>query len=85
MLTHGGTLYFLTAHWNGINRSIQMISTGQQDSKSCRLEYVGTQSGEPVFKNALQVNDFIVRQSGILDTPEESSTYTFQFATNIPC
>ncbi len=81
----GGNLYFLTAHWNGISRSIQMISTGQQDGKRCRLEYVGNQSGEPVLKNALQVNDYIVRQSGIPDTPEESTTYTFQFATNIPC
>jgi uncharacterized protein (TIGR02145 family) len=81
----GGNLFFLTAHWNGISRSIQMISTGQQDGKSCRLDYVGTQSGEPVLKNSLQVNDFIVRQSGILDIPQESQTYTFQFATNIPC
>jgi len=62
-----------------------MISMGQQDGKSCRLDYVGSQSGEPVLKNSLQVNDFIVRQSGILDNPQESQTYTFQFATNIPC
>ena len=46
----GGNLYFLTAYWNGISRSIQMISTGQQDGKSCRLDYVGSQSGEPVLK-----------------------------------
>jgi len=81
----GGNLFFLTAHWNGISRSIQMISMGQQDGRNCRLDYVGTQSGEPVLKNSLQVNDFIVRLSGILDSPEESTTYTFQFATNIPC
>ena len=81
----GGNLFFLTAHWNGISRSMQMISTGMQNGKSCRLDYVGSQSGEPVLKNSLQVNDFIVRQSGILDSPEESTTYTFQFATNIPC
>lgn len=81
----GGNLFFLTAHWNGISRSIQMISTGQQDGKSCRLDYVGTQSGGPVLKNSLQVNDFYVRRSGILDAPEESTSYTFQFATNIPC
>lgn len=80
----GGNVYFFTAYLNGISRSIQMISTGQQDDKSCRLDYVGTQSGEPVLKNSLQVNDFIVQQSGILDTPEENTTYTFQFATNIP-
>ncbi|MBP6978227.1 MAG: hypothetical protein KBB71_07935, partial [Lentimicrobiaceae bacterium] len=81
----GGNVYFFTAYWNGLSRSIQMISIGQQDGKSCRLDYVGSQSGEPVLKNSLQVNDFIVRQSGIMDTPEENTTYTFQFATNIPC
>lgn len=81
----GGNLYFLTAHWNGISRSIQMISTGWQDGKSCQLDYMGSQSVEPVLKNSLQTNDFMVRQSGILDPPEESTTYTFQFATNIPC
>jgi uncharacterized protein (TIGR02145 family) len=81
----GGSLYFLTAHWNGMSRSIQMISTGQRDGRSCRLEYLGTQSGQAVLKNAVQVNDFIVRQSGITDSPEENTTYTFQFATNIPC
>jgi len=81
----GGNLYFLTAYWNGISRSIQMISTGQGNGNSCRLDYVGTQSVEHVLKNSFLISDFIVRQSGILDTPQESQTYTFQFATNIPC
>jgi uncharacterized protein (TIGR02145 family) len=81
----GGNFYILTAHWNGMARSIQMISTGQKDDKSCRLDYTGSQSGEPVLKNSFQVNDFIVRQSGILDAPQENQAYTFQFATKIPC
>ncbi|MBW6459825.1 MAG: hypothetical protein K0B08_04560 [Bacteroidales bacterium] len=81
----GSNLYFLTAYWNGMSRSIQMISTGRQDGKGCRLDYTGSQSGEIVLKNSLQVNDFIVRQSGMLDAPEENKSYTFQFATNIPC
>jgi uncharacterized protein (TIGR02145 family) len=80
-----GNFYFLTVYWNGESRSMQMISTGRQESRNCRLYYVGSQSEEPVLKNSLQVNDFIVRQSGILDSPDESTTYTFQFATNIPC
>jgi len=49
------------------------------------LDYLGTQSGEPVLKNSLQVSDLIVRESGILDSPEEDTTYIFQFATNMPC
>lgn len=81
----GGNLFFLTAHWNGMRESIKMISTGQQFGKSCQLDYLGNQSREPVLKKTLQVSDFIVWQSGILDSPEESTSYTFQFATNIPC
>ncbi|MBN2733092.1 MAG: hypothetical protein JXR26_11745 [Balneolaceae bacterium] len=81
----GGNLYFFTAQWNGISRSIQMISAGIQNVMNCRLDYAGSQSGKAVLKNSMQINDFIIRQSGILDNPEESTTYTFQFATNIPC
>jgi len=81
----GSNIYFLTAYWNGMSRSIKMITTGQKDGKSCRLEYNGAKTGEAVLKAFMQVNDLIVRQSGILDIPEEDTTYTFQFATNIPC
>ncbi|MBN2173827.1 MAG: hypothetical protein JW731_06835 [Bacteroidales bacterium] len=81
----GGDLYFFTACWKGISRSIRMVSTGPMNGKSCRLDYMGSKAGEAVLKNSLQANDLIVRQSGILDSPEESQTYTFQFATNIPC
>jgi uncharacterized protein (TIGR02145 family) len=81
----GGHVYFLTARWNGISRSIKMISTGMQDGKECQLDYLGSRPGEPVLKNSLPANDLIFRQSGILDYPDEDTIYTFQFATNIPC
>ncbi|HNS18479.1 MAG TPA: FISUMP domain-containing protein [Bacteroidales bacterium] len=81
----GGHLYFLTANWNGISRSIKMISTGPNDGKRCRLDYIGGTAEVDRLKTSLQTNDFIVRESGILDNPEESATYTFRFATNIPC
>jgi len=84
-LSGGGNLYFLTVQWNGINRSIKMISTGQKDGQTCRLDYIGSNTGDAGLKSSLQVNDFIVRSSGILDSPEENTNYTFQFATNIPC
>jgi len=80
-----GNIWFLTAYWNGIGRSIKMISMGQQNANACRLAYAGSKSGEPVLKNFLQGRDLIVRESGILHAPEENTTYTFQFATNIPC
>jgi uncharacterized protein (TIGR02145 family) len=81
----GGNIYFFRAHWNGTSRSIKMISTGQKDVQTCKLDYIGSLTGEPVLKTSFQANDFIVRQSGILDYPDKNQVYTFQFATNIPC
>ena len=81
----GGSVYVFTAKWNGVSRSIQMISIGRQYGRSCRLDYLGVQSGEHALRNSLQVSDFMVRQSGILDYAPESKTCTFKFATNIPC
>jgi uncharacterized protein (TIGR02145 family) len=80
-----GNIFFLTAHWNGVSRSIRMISTGQQNGKNCRLDYVGTQSVNAVLKNTFEVDDSNVLQSGIKDYPQQNTAYTFQFATNIPC
>ncbi len=81
----GSNFYFLTTSWNGISRSVKMISAGQNDGKICSLDYIGVDIVGPELKASRQTNDFIVRQSGMLDSPEENQTYTFQFATNIPC
>ncbi|MDX9907140.1 MAG: FISUMP domain-containing protein [Bacteroidales bacterium] len=77
--------YVYTACWNGITRSIKIISSGMNEMERCRLDYLGASPGEAVLKNSLQLNNFVIRQSGILDTPEEDTTYTFRFATRIPC
>ena len=81
----GSNFYFLTTSWNGISRSVKMISAGQNDGKNCSLDYIGGDKVGPELKASRQTNDFIVRQSGMLDSPEENQAYTFQFATNIPC
>ena len=62
-----------------------MISTGRRDGKNCTLDYIGSNNRKAGLKASSEVNNFTVRQSGILDTPKEDTTYTFQFATNIPC
>lgn len=49
------------------------------------LDYKGSIQGENVSKASPQANNLISQQSGILDTPLEDQSYTFQFATNIPC
>ena len=80
-----GNLHLLTVNWHGINRSIKMISKGHQDGKSCRLDYIGGNTSRVVLKATSKLNDFVFHESGILDSPLGNTTYTFQFATNIPC
>jgi uncharacterized protein (TIGR02145 family) len=84
-LPGGSNVYFLTAYWNGMTRSIKMISTGSDEGKRCGLEYLGARSGEPALKSSLLVDYYPVRQSGIVDAPEDNTTYHFQFVTRIPC
>ena len=79
-----GSLFFLIAHWNRINRSIKILTTEENSGKQCMLNYIGRSNGEPRLKAALPRAGFM-QESGILDTPETNETYTFEFATNIPC
>ncbi len=80
-----GNLYFLTATCNGVAQSIKILTTGHQDGQRCLLDYTGSIQGENFSKASPQANNLISQQSGILDTPLEDQSYTFQFATNIPC
>ncbi len=80
-----GTLYFLTASWNGVVQSIKILTTEHQGGQRCMFDYKGSVQGENVLKVSLQANNLISQESGILDTPLEDQSYTFQFATNIPC
>ena len=93
------TLYCLSSTWEGIRKSIKILHNGPGDAHGCSLVYVGSTSLEPEKKSQTSGRALIISpgdtllyigygatlQSGILDTPEESKTYTFQFATNIPC
>jgi uncharacterized protein (TIGR02145 family) len=80
-----GSVYFLTAGWNGISRSVKMISSGLRDASGCRLDYMGSHSLGPTLKSSWQAYDETEMESGILDYPEVDTTYVLQFATNIPC
>lgn len=99
-LTPGNTkLCFFTARWQGQSSSIKIIQSGFQSGASVTLEYNGSENYFPGLKSLEDIQDFTfdpgdellyigyanTLQSGMLDSPEESQTYTFQFATNIPC
>jgi uncharacterized protein (TIGR02145 family) len=93
-----GNLYFFTAQWQGRISSSKMINMSS-GSNPCFLEYLGGEPSENMLKATADVQEFFFSpgdlllyigyadtlQSGILNAPEESQTYTFQFATNIPC
>jgi len=81
----GNNVLFLTARWNGISRSIKILTTGANSGKKCALNYIGSGNGEHPLKEALFSQSLKMQESGILDTPETNKTYNFQFATNIPC
>ena len=79
-----GSLFFLTAHCNGISRSIKILMSEPKSGKQCIMDYIGHSNGEPLLKVALLRAGFVL-ESGILDAPVNNETYTFEFATNIPC
>ena len=85
--TGGGSnnLFFFTARWNGITRSIKILTTGQLTEKICMLDYIVNWNGDSQSKTVSLKKSLIMQESGILDTTITNKTYTFQFATNIPC
>jgi uncharacterized protein (TIGR02145 family) len=95
----GANLYFFTARWRGNSSSIKILQAGVYSGGTTTLEYTGSEDSSPQLKVSKAIQDFFYSpgdellyigyadtlQSGMLDSPEESTTYTFQFATNIPC
>jgi uncharacterized protein (TIGR02145 family) len=92
-------LYFFTAQWKGRSSSIKIIRAASNLNNSFGLEYIGGQVPALPLKTSEDILDFAFSegdellyigyadtlQSGMLDMPETSEKYTFQFATNIPC
>lgn len=77
-------IYIITARWNGITQSIKILMA-EAGGKTCKLEYIGVDHQNQSLKQSQIKEGFVVKESGILDTPYNDTTYTFQFATNIPC
>lgn len=95
----GGNLNFFTAQWRGKSGSIKILQTSSNSNRACSLEYLGNDASSPQLKAIEEIRGFSLSigdtllyigyaytiESGMLDAPEESQSYTFQFATNIPC
>ena len=94
-----GRLFFFTAQWRGNRSTIKILNTGNISGPIGSLEYTGSKNPELQTKIIEAIQDFHFSlgdtllyigytdtlQSGMLDVPEVSGTYTVQFATNIPC
>ena len=78
-------LFFFTARWNGVSRSIKILMSEPNSGMQCMLDYFGRDNGEPLLKASSLKAGLIMLESGILDAPVTNETYTFEFATNIPC
>jgi len=92
-------VYYFTATWRSISKSIKMLNMSQNITTECRLAYSGEGNERHGYKSVTSFRNFIfypgdelilightgADESGIVSKPENSQTYTFQFATNIPC
>lgn len=92
-------LYLFQAQWRGNTSSIKILHARTNSNSVLSLEYQGSISSDPQLKLLEEIQDFTYAlgdqllfiaykdtlESGFPDIPEESQTYTFQFATNIPC
>ncbi len=94
-----GKIFFFTAYWKSASSSIKILTAGNVSGLTNSLDYVGSNDTEAEFKSTKDIQDFSFSlgdellyigyfdtlQSGMLDAPEVSDTFVFQFATNIPC
>jgi len=80
-----GSFFFVTALFNGESRTIRILSTAAGHGRRCTLEYDGCRENMDAPKTPGIAMGGAGEESGILDQPAGNMTYTFQFATNIPC
>ena len=94
-----GNLFFFTAQWKSNSNSIKILHSGFNVNRESSLQYIDSDRITPQIKAADAIQSFFFSlgdellyigyanglQSGLLDAPEVSETYTFQFATNVPC
>jgi len=95
----GGQVFFFTAFSKGTGSSIRIIKSSSTAGQTASLEYIGTDFRKPQLKATMAIEGFEFNvgdelfykgfagdlQSSLVDSPEASTTYTLQFAMDIPC
>jgi uncharacterized protein (TIGR02145 family) len=77
-------IYFLTARHDRAVSSVKMLATGCLSGGRFLLEYSGSKEYNLPLNRSLKDAPVVI-ESGFIDSPGTDRTYTFQFATNIPC
>jgi uncharacterized protein (TIGR02145 family) len=85
LIPGGDDVYFLTAQWSNQYQTIKILTLEQNEIKKCNLVYQGKDYNQEPKLKMTQYDSSYFQESGILDKPIGGKTYTFQFATNIPC
>ncbi len=94
-----GSLFFFMAQWRESSSSIKILQGSSFSGHAASLEYLGAEDPSPEVKAAADIQAFPFDlgdellyiantgdlQAGMTDAPVSDETYTFQFATNIPC
>ena len=94
-----GNLFFFTAQWRKQSSIIKILQADQSSQGKGSLQYLSSENIPPGYKSTATIQEFTFTpgdellyigyydtlQSGMLDSPEQSQTNTFQFAYNIPC
>ena len=87
------------AQWRESSSSIKILQGSSFSGHAASLEYLGAEDPSPEVKAAADIQAFPFDlgdellyiantgdlQAGMTDAPVSDETYTFQFATNIPC
>ena len=98
-LAGGSNYYFFSAQWRGQSSSISILNISSGNQRHGSLWYIGKGQTVPVIKVAgngqyfsfspgdelLYIGYAGGAESGMPDSPEENTTSTFRFATNISC
>lgn len=99
-LTPGNNdFFFLTATFNNYSRSIKILCSPVRLNNNVSLNYTGSSKVTSSLKSSASLQNFFFNygdkllyigyydtlQSGMLDSPEDSDTYIFQFTYDIPC
>jgi uncharacterized protein (TIGR02145 family) len=79
------SVYLLSVRWKGLTKTIKILNTEPETGNKCILEYPGSSTNDRTLHSQVIKKDPDIQEAGILDTPAANKTYTFEFATNIPC